>query len=278
MPLVKTCQQCKSSFIAKNPFRRFCSYACSGASKRTSLPTLVCVSCNKQFTLKKHRGVDAIKIKYCSRQCYFDGIVNRKTCAHCGKQFTNRNDIYCSRECVSNSQRKRIGRECATCGKEFQAIPSLIARGFGNFCSLKCARAHEKKQPVEFRCARCDNAFTVIPSQLNHRTPKFCSQTCYRNWNGETEIESKVRNALEEIGVFFLQEHPLLDYHLDFYLPIHAVCIEADGEYWHRYRKEHDSVRDKKLQALGVTTIRLDEPEIMNSPDIAQLIRASLGI
>lgn len=86
-----------------------------------------------------------------------------KTCQYCRKEFEtkDKNQIYCSRECFKQTQRKTTPIVCNYCGKEFYLRPSKISRGERHFCNLEC----RKKYFDEFgtykhkKSTRCKNEF-----------------------------------------------------------------------------------------------------------------------
>lgn len=69
----------------------------------------------------------------------------KKTCEYCGKEFyTDKYLIkkgwgrFCSNKCAGLSLRKRVTCVCKYCGKEFEEIPSRIKEGRGIYCSNEC--------------------------------------------------------------------------------------------------------------------------------------------
>ena len=49
----------------------------------------------------------------------------------------------------------------------------------------------------------------------------------------ETSIEAFVREALEEVGVKFIEQKAIRYINVDFFLPEHNVVIQVEGCYWH---------------------------------------------
>ena len=85
----------------------------------------------------------------------------------------------------------RITRECYQCRKEFEALPSEIARGAGRYCSGVCAdvsrgriRTKEtlerpRQPPIEIICETCLTPFRVYRGRANPaRQARFCSLAC----------------------------------------------------------------------------------------------------
>lgn len=70
-----------------------------------------------------------------------------KVCQYCGKEFkTYKNCVkYCSKECSSLAQRKRLTAKCEICGKEFETRQKLLDKGLGKYCSRKCYEIAESK-------------------------------------------------------------------------------------------------------------------------------------
>lgn len=70
-------------------------------------------------------------------------------CIYCGKEKKRGYDkrqkyLYCSRTCYANhkiSQSKNA--TCLECKTKFHAKPSVLAKGAGKYCSVKCLRKHK---------------------------------------------------------------------------------------------------------------------------------------
>lgn len=64
-----------------------------------------------------------------------------KICKQCGKEFEvakyDKNQKYCSYQCIGMSKRKRIKLVCRYCGKEFEVCPSRIRKNV-KYCSYRC--------------------------------------------------------------------------------------------------------------------------------------------
>lgn len=78
-----------------------------------------------------------------------------------------------------------ITKNCLVCETEFQTKPSLIKKGYGKFCSRKCASStviHEKNPDswVEVECAQCKNRFEKRKSSLGGSKSGlfFCNKEC----------------------------------------------------------------------------------------------------
>jgi very-short-patch-repair endonuclease len=152
--------------------------------------------------------------------------------------------------------------DCPRCGKRFMG-----AKGKGRkstYCSEACRRP-----PMFLNCRNCGKEFREVPSVAYRR---FCSVACYRRFTGETALESRVRCALELLGVAFEQEYAAGRWSIDFALTAHKVAIEADGDYWHARTIERDARRDRHLARIGWRVVRLGETEVNRAASVSALI------
>lgn len=92
----------------------------------------------------------------------------------------------------------------------------------------------------------------------------------------DTGIELKVEKELQNLGVFYEKQTPLLGIScVDFYLPEYRIVIQCDGCYWHscptHYPKhnitkpEKDAKKDAILAFHGFKVYRFWEHEINSS-------------
>lgn len=139
-----------------------------------------CPSCDK--TLNTERGM---KIHHATVHDE-SLVVEERECAHCGEEFQYRPDIrekYCSKECLTDSQRSQVKRECLNCGDVYETRPSHNQK----FCSKDCrldgpnvslsGEDHPRYTGrVTVECENCGREYQEIPSREN-RT-RFCSYDC----------------------------------------------------------------------------------------------------
>lgn len=107
-----------------------------------------------------------------------------KVCKTCGKIYQatpsmiKRGTKYCSRKCKSLNQSSNV--TCVECGKTFNLPKSFIASNLGNknnYCSRKCYDAHRIKN-VNVICNVCGKTFSVWVSRYNKGEVKYCSREC----------------------------------------------------------------------------------------------------
>ena len=127
---MKKCLNCEKEFEGYFN-QKHCSDKCRD-EWRERPRNLICQSCNKEYI--GHR-----KSKKCN-ECLHPKIY--KICKQCGKEYlqtkVNKNSLYCSTHCATNS---RITSEivfCKQCGKEILRKQSQINRNNYNFCSKEC--------------------------------------------------------------------------------------------------------------------------------------------
>ena len=84
--------------------------------------------------------------------------------------------------------------------------------------------------------------------------------------NNETKAEELLWKFLKDsqLRYKFRRQHGVKQYVLDFYCPQLKFAVEADGDS-HNYQSQnqHDWVRDKFLESLGITVIRYKNEDII---------------
>lgn len=78
-----------------------------------------------------------------------------------------------------------------------------------------------------------------------------------------TPIEVELSKKLDRIGVYYIRQHVISPYIVDFYIPGRNLIIEADGKI-HLQHKDYDAKRDKYLKSLGYRIIRLSGRRVFN--------------
>jgi very-short-patch-repair endonuclease len=249
------------------------TYECAGCGKQGTKPTQI-----KTRAFCTRACYQRSIIKYPDRECLGCGVTfNPRRGPRSGPRIKNPQRKYCTRECFEASVRKWI--ECARCGKPFEVgrdgkggrVSRLL-----QYCSSEC-----HWPPTYLNCKTCGGRFRVTPSRAGAGA-QFCSLACYRKHTGETMLEARVRMALEDLGIGFTQEYPVLGWAIDFALVPHKVAIEADGDYWHSISIERDIRRDAVLERAGWRMVRLSEAEVNATREPGRLIldrlRAATGL
>lgn len=122
------------------------------------------------------------KQRFCSRECKSLSQIRRISvnCDGCGNEFSKkpcfkRHFNYCTLDCYWNSTRRKQERYCKVCGKKFWAKKPLLDKGFGIFCSRKC---QHKTYPEHIKkiCPQCRKVYYTLACWAPKRT--FCSKKC----------------------------------------------------------------------------------------------------
>lgn len=217
-----------------------------------------CPNCGKIFKRPPSRS-DTV---YCSRKCLMAMTPKvTKTCTVCGKQFTVNQSVadrytVCSTAC-RRSETKYVS--CERCGKMFRAEKHLNR----HYCSEECRRP-----PVHINCRTCGTQIRIQPNDTDRQ---FCSFACYRRFNGENQLEKRVRETLDLLNIPYVQEAKLGRYSIDFLLQEQRIALEIDGIYWHR-DKARDERKNKYLHNYGWNIVRISEIDIDNALNLDRLI------
>ncbi len=87
----------------------------------------------------------------------------------------------------------------------------------------------------------------------------------FRRFVGRTNLETKVKLALDELDIAYREEIRVGTKCVDFYLG-NKTIVEADGRWTHT--PEKDAERDTYLKDMGYKVIHISESEIENSKEI----------
>lgn len=193
-----------------------------------------------------------------------------RVCGVCGESFTTskKSMKYCSPECGSEAQKKRVTVTCEWCDTEFDTIPSKVDDK--RFCSLDCKtdwfsdwftgenHPQYKDNTVSRECTTCETTFEIEEYVLESRNHDraFCSRECAYEWKSEYWVG---------------ENNPLYKGGDNYY-----------GENWHRQRRRalrRDQHRCQDCRATAaelprepsvhhITPIRdFDAPEAANTLD-----------
>lgn len=103
------------------------------------------------------------------------GYVTQKTCPVCNKVISSKR-TFCSVECKSKSQIKRIELVCVGCSVSFKIRPYLKRKT--NYCSVDCYYRSTKTRIIKI-CPECGKIFEALICKTNRGQVIHCSQDCY---------------------------------------------------------------------------------------------------
>ena len=164
----------------------------------------VCKNCHKEFAHKSSHP----KI-YCTRACYTKTrtVKLQKPCPTCKKEFTiNHNEkrpdkVYCSEKCREEKRKRnsKVVTTCLSCGNSFKEYQSVLDRGYGKYCSVKCKYINTLGSKMTFKCDYCGKSFERRPSSIRFNKNVFCGRTC-ANAGHKINMDKK---RLEEGGKLY---------------------------------------------------------------------------
>ena len=133
---------------------------------------------------------------------------------------------------------------CKHCGKEGSAAPNKIKKGYGKFCSRKCATDWRSLHfSSDMICAVCGKKYRVVRARVDAGWGKFCSLKCHgesqegskhRFWNGGRKKSNGYiflyRPDHPRASKNYVAEHVLVaEKVLGHYLPDAAVVHHVNG-------------------------------------------------
>lgn len=84
-----------------------------------------------------------------------------------------------------------------------------------------------------------------------------------------SSLEKKFMDYLDNLGIEYKHQYPIDKYWADFVIEKEKICIECDGDYWHK-NKEKDLKRQKEIENLGWTVLRFSQEDILFNPKIVE--------
>src|SRR5579885_2829108 len=177
---------------------------------------------------------------------------------------------YCFRKSrfIHNYNPKNPSEKCFYCGKQISGRYPYNKK----YCSLSCHMkdAHQKGLvPIH----KFDN--------FNPEFQRKAKLARFKTAKGGSRWERVVFDYLKKMGVTGLEKQypvqigtyttyagkrtiPRFIF-MDIAIPERKIDIEIDGELWHRMRKEEDEQRDKKLEEMGWTVIRIPARQVASN-------------
>lgn len=114
---------------------------------------------------------------------------------------------------------------------------------------------------------------------VNARSPRYVIELARDLRKNPTPAEGVLWEELKEKkleGFKFRNQHPVYRYILDFYCHEKKLAIEVDGDI-HKKRPDYDEFRDEFLKSMGITTLRFQNKDVIDSIlGVLQTIRKAL--
>lgn len=142
----RKCLACEKEFLftSKAPKKRYCSHHCSGEFFKKEMIEKECLNCRC-----KRKVMPSDKQLFCSRACRANS--QKKTvivqCLYCNNDITtthSANKLFCNKECYFNSVKRLVGqkRNCTKCG--ILKPPEQFHVNKNSWCKV-CVNKNSKK-------------------------------------------------------------------------------------------------------------------------------------
>ena len=132
-----------------------------------------------------------------------------RNCDYCGKYYKKSAKRFCSKKCYGlwityKSPRRKVLRNCITCGKEFYIRASRINQGRGKNCSLKCRHEYQRliiagnKNPnwkggiTSETLKRCNEYFWKRLRKIIYKRDNWTCQECGKKCHTDIQCHHKV--------------------------------------------------------------------------------------
>jgi G:T-mismatch repair DNA endonuclease (very short patch repair protein) len=218
----KICLLCLQIFNSGyNKNKKYCSKECEILARSTNLNPLRlkcknnCLQCNNEFDVLNYK---VNKVKFCSRQCYWN---YRRDNPEIIIQ-TNQGD-------------DRVEKICINCNSIYKAHKYRLD---SKYCSKICHDSYRQKTLI---CSSCKKEF-VIPI---FKDRKYCSEKCAAKGilKRKSKFSQDVFNFLTKLYKCEGEKFERINnkkYFGDIFLPEYNIIIECNGDYWHCNPKIYD--------------------------------------
>ena len=142
--------------------------------------------------------------------------------------------------------------------KNRQKDPSKVLAGSGKRVWWKCKYGHSWLVPVKNRTHSNTGCPECSPQSSFHEIRLYCETLA---------ISNKVEKRSKVDGV-----------EIDVWLPKLKLAIEYDGAYYHAKQRQKDKEKNKKLEKLGITVVRIREMPLTAISKNDFIIKASANI
>ncbi len=217
-------------------------------NRKYSLITKVCPVCDSIFETNEN-----YKKTTCSIRCsniHFRGKKSEETKNKISNSLKVFNQLN-----VDKRSLKSFYRSCSYCGSEYER-KRLKSGKLSNSktCSDNCANKLISKSMKE----RIDNG---LHKGWQSRNIISYPEKFFINVLNNNNIEFEFNYSINKRKDLLIDEP--YNYFLDFYFPKKKIVLEIDGKQ-HKYRTEHDKIRDERLQNIGIKVFRIKWKSINN--------------
>jgi endogenous inhibitor of DNA gyrase (YacG/DUF329 family) len=169
--------------------------------------------------------------------------------------------------------------KCKICNKKINHLKSEKHI----YCSIKCRYLDKNEILKRAQKARLTNikngVFEKHRIRMKNGGALKALKRCKRISKWQREIYNKIKKSYSDTKLEYLIKTLDGVKAIDIYIPSLKLCIECDGDYWHKNRTHKDYIRQKAIEYLGYNVFRIKESEYYASnrtiPDISNLPKKS---
>ena len=94
---------------------------------------------------------------------------------------------YCSKECQTESQKRRVKLICECCEEAYKVEQSR--KDTSRFCNRKCKDTHKRERPdPTVPCSWCDDLVKRAKSEIEQYEHHFCDDQCMGEWRSRNVV------------------------------------------------------------------------------------------
>jgi very-short-patch-repair endonuclease len=208
----------------------------------------LCKECGKEIPYNKKRN------NFCDNSC--STSFTNKDRGERSEETKNKISETLKKQ-VRNGERnyvvEYVDKICPTC-KETFSVRNVIRETRRNYCSKECALIGMKKNVSKSQKERIKkglhhgwNSRNILSYPEKFFTKVLKNNNLYEKCSVNHPINKKIDLNVDESWSYFL----------DFYFEEKKICLEIDGSQ-HKDRKEHDNLRDERLENVGIKVYRIE--------------------
>ena len=217
----------------------------------------------------------------------------KRYCINCGKQLLKHQMKFCSSSCAATYNNKQRKHSEETKKKISESLIKSMGNGnprkkrgqklsatYRHICVI-CGKEFFSTRKHTTHCSRqCVGQDSIINANLKEKALQRVQDGVHNGWNSRNITSYPEQfwiNVLEDNGISFIREdHTNGKYFLDFLIEKNNIRIdlEIDGKQ-HKYRVQHDLMRDEFLTSNGYVVYRVEWNEI-NSETGKKLMKSKI--
>jgi very-short-patch-repair endonuclease/endogenous inhibitor of DNA gyrase (YacG/DUF329 family) len=210
---------------------------------------------------------------YCSGRCCSLDITDRQWADPAHRKNMSEKISKKNKEQYANGERDRFAATKGANQKTREMVadrswPSLD--NFNKYRHLTNTPEHrksssermKKKNPMEMSGIREKATKSLVENYRENPERRLNARMAKHRKSGVmTWIEQRMAQLLDQLGIAYVFQYPILRYDVDFAILGLKIAIECEGEYWHQ-DKEKDLIRQKRIENEGWVVLRYSGSKI----------------